>query len=341
MVTFLVIAAIFLLSWVGTEIFRRFSLRRSLLDIPNERSSHTAPVPRGGGILVVVLSLAVYAFMAIFGHAPLSLGYFIGAALVAAISLADDLISIPFLIRLFVHILAGTLVIYDSGSFTSLHLPMSAAELSFGLIGPAITLVWLVWMINSYNFMDGIDGIAGIQAIVAAGGWMTIAYFLELQGLMIFCAAIAASVAGFLVHNWSPARIFMGDVGSAFLGFTFGSLPLLVARGSRLASGWLFATAIIILWPFIFDTAYTLLRRIARRERLWEAHKGHLYQRLVATGYSHRTVSVFYGASALVLTTLAVVTLLYAGYLELLLVLLTATLTATLLTAVHLRKGLT
>ena len=341
MMTFLVITVTFLLSWFGTEFFRRFSLKRSILDIPNERSSHATPVPRGGGILVVVLSLTVYLIIAALYHNSPSFGFLIGATIVAAISLADDLVSIPFFIRLAVHILAATVLIYDTGSFTGLHLPMTAQDLTFGLAGPVVTLVWLVWMINSYNFMDGIDGIAGIQAIIAAGGWMVVAYTLGLQGVFIFCAVIAASVAGFLIHNWSPARIFMGDVGSAFLGFTFGSMPLLVARESGSAPGWLFAIAIIILWPFLFDTVFTLIRRIARREKLWEAHRGHLYQRLVSSGYSHRTVSLLYGASALLLTVVAVSALSFRVNAELFLLFLAMIDAAALLVMVHIRKRLT
>ena len=341
MMTFLVIAVVFLLSWLGTELFRRFSLKRSILDIPNERSSHATPVPRGGGILVVILSLAVYVIAAAYYHNSISFGFLIGATLVAAISLADDLVSIPFFIRLAVHMVAAAVLIYDIGSLTAIHLPMTGRDISFGLAGPAVTVFWLVWMINSYNFMDGIDGIAGTQALVAAGGWMVIGYNVETQAVMVFCASVAASVAGFLLHNWSPARIFMGDVGSAFLGFTFGAIPLLIARESHFDSGWLFAIAITILWPFLFDTVYTLLRRTVKGERLWEAHRSHLYQRLVAAGYSHRAVSLLYGSSTLVLTSLAVIALASPGRVEWLLLVLSIMVAAVLLISAHPGKTLT
>jgi UDP-N-acetylmuramyl pentapeptide phosphotransferase/UDP-N-acetylglucosamine-1-phosphate transferase len=341
MMTLLIIAATFLISWIGTEAYRRFGLRRSLLDIPNDRSSHSVPVPRGGGILIVVLSLTAYVIAAAYYESAPSIGYLIGAILIAAVSLADDLISVPFLIRLLVHFLAAAIVVYDVTSFTGVHIPTVGPDLELGIVGPVVTLLWLVWMVNAYNFMDGIDGIAGIQAVAAAGGWMFIAGYFEVHWLMVFSAAVAASVAGFLIHNWSPASIFMGDVGSAFLGFTFGSMPLLMEKDSHVSSGWLFTTAVIILWPFLFDTVYTLFRRLARRERLWEAHRSHLYQRLVISGHSHRFVSIFYGVSALVLTGLAVVAISSPGNFELVPTLIIALYVVALVVMVHTRKRLT
>jgi UDP-N-acetylmuramyl pentapeptide phosphotransferase/UDP-N-acetylglucosamine-1-phosphate transferase len=341
MMTFLVIAVIFVISWIGTEVFRRFGLRKSLLDIPNERSSHSVPVPRGGGILIVILSLTVYVIAAIYFEKSLSAGYLIGAGLIAVVSLADDLVSVPFIIRLLIHFLAAAILIYDTASFSGLRLLGFGLDLPLGIAGPAVTLLWLVWMINSYNFMDGIDGIAGVQAMVAAAGWMFIAGYFDTDWLTMFCAAIAASVAGFLIHNWSPASIFMGDVGSAFLGFTFGSMPLLLGQDARVSSGWLFSTAIIILWPFLFDTAYTLLRRIVRREPLWKAHRSHLYQRLVISGYSHRFVSLLYGISALVLTSLAVIAISTQGKFESVMVIVTVAYVVALVIMVHTRKRLT
>lgn len=341
MMTLLVVAIAFVISWIGTEVFRRFGLRRAILDIPNERSSHSVPVPRGGGILIVILSLTAYVLAAVYYDKNLSAGYFIGAGLIAAVSLADDLISVPFFIRLFIHFVAAGLLVYDTSSFAGLHLLGFGLDLPFRVAGPVVTLLWIVWMINSYNFMDGIDGIAGVQAIVAAGGWMCVATHFEAGWLALFCATVAASVAGFLIHNWSPANIFMGDVGSAFLGFTFGSLPLLLAHDTHVSSSLLFSLAIIVLWPFLFDTVYTLLRRIVRRERLWEAHRSHLYQRLVILGYSHRFVSLFYGLSALILTGLAVAAITLSSNFELPLLLLTVVYIVALVAMVHVRKRLT
>ena len=338
MTIFILSAAVFITSWLGTDIFRRFGLRKSLLDVPNERSSHTAPVPRGGGVVIVFLSLLVYAAVCITYPNSISAGYVIGSLLVASISAADDLFSLPFFVRLSVHCLAAALVVFDVGSFGGLHLPAAGPEISFGSAGAVVTFFWLVWMINAYNFMDGIDGIAGIQAAVASAGWAAIAYFAGAHGLVLFCASVGASALGFLVQNWSPARIFMGDVGSAFLGFTFGSIPLMIGRETTYPSGWLFATAIFILWPFLFDTVYTLARRITRRETLWEAHRSHLYQRLVISGYSHTAVSLLYGTFAICITVLASAALIGAGIYEYLVISLAILISAGLLGAVSLTE---
>jgi len=285
----------------GIEIFRRWSVRRKLLDIPNERSSHTQPVPRGGGLLIVLLALGTYFALGAFFPAWFSRGYFVGAFLIAAISWIDDLRSVPFFVRLIVHFLAASLVIADLGPMAGVYIPFSDAAFNFGHIAPFVTALWVVWMINAYNFMDGIDGIAGIQGLVAAGVWLAISFFSGFYPEALFLAAIAGSIVGFLFHNWSPARIFMGDVGSAFLGYTFASIPLLIAQNpTPNSTGQLALISLLVLWPFVFDSVFTLIRRLLSGERIWEAHRSHLYQKLVIRGVSHPKVTAVYGLLALV-----------------------------------------
>jgi UDP-N-acetylmuramyl pentapeptide phosphotransferase/UDP-N-acetylglucosamine-1-phosphate transferase len=179
--------------------------------------------------------------------------------------------------------------------------------LALGWFGLIMTFVWIVGLTNAYNFMDGIDGIAGGQAVVAGLGW-TLLGWLDHQPLVAALGLLlAASSLGFLGHNWPPARIFMGDVGSAFLGFTLAVLPVVAAQHNpRLA--W---AGVLLVWPFVFDAAFTFLRRLRKRENVFAAHRSHLYQRLVIAGYSHRFVTLLYIGLALAGAVLAL--LWYSG----------------------------
>jgi UDP-N-acetylmuramyl pentapeptide phosphotransferase/UDP-N-acetylglucosamine-1-phosphate transferase len=173
--------------------------------------------------------------------------------------------------------------------------------LELGAAGAVVTFVWIVWLINAYNFMDGIDGIAGVQAVTAAAGWMAIAWFTG-SGIAFWLAGgILFSTLGFLVHNWPPATIFMGDVGSAYLGFSFAVMPLLATIGDS-SDVLLPVAAGLLVWFFIFDTVVTMVRRVLRRDKVWRAHREHFYQRLVRSGWPHAKVSLLYGILALAAT---------------------------------------
>ncbi|MCX6038443.1 MAG: glycosyl transferase, partial [Chloroflexi bacterium] len=162
--------------------------------------------------------------------------------------------------------------------------------INLGWLGLAITFLWIVGLINAYNFMDGIDGIAGGQAVVAGLGWIVLGWLGNQTLVVALGLLLAASSLGFLGYNWPPAKIFMGDVGSAFLGYTFAVLPVVaVQRDPRFA-----LAGVLLVWPFVFDAAFTFLRRLLHRENVFTAHRSHLYQRLVATGFSHKTVASLY-----------------------------------------------
>lgn len=332
---------VFALSYLGVGIFRRWSSNKGLFDIPNERSSHREPVPRGGGVVIVGLCLSLYILIAFFYRDALSWGYLAAAVLIAVISWLDDLYSVPIVWRLLVHCLAATLLIWDVGYWREVYLPVAAVTVTVGVLGAAITGIWLVWIINAYNFMDGIDGLAATQAITAGLGWMAIGHFLGLSGIYLFCGVIAAASAGFLVHNWNPARIFMGDVGSAFLGFTFAAMPLIVGRSSDQFSPYLAFAGVLILWPFVFDTLLTLIIRLARGERVWKAHREHLYQRLVIKGSRHSVVTLVYGIGALLITAVTVLDIRESGISDLLPVLATVVFTLLLVVGVAVKKSLT
>ncbi|HEY5159212.1 MAG TPA: glycosyltransferase family 4 protein [Anaerolineales bacterium] len=268
------------------------------MDIPNPRSLHTRPVPRGGGLAIVVISLIGLIIIWILRPAwPWStlFAYVSGATLIAFVSWLDDLRSLPNRVRFAVHSLSAVIVILGIGYWSKIYLPL-LGTINLGWLGLAITFLWLVGLTNAYNFMDGIDGIASGQAVVAGLGW-TILGWMDNQPLVVVLGLLlAASSLGFLGHNWYPARIFMGDVGSAFLGYTFAVLPVVAGQHDpRFA-----LVGVLLVWPFVFDTAFTFLRRLLNRENVFTAHRSHLYQRLEITGISHKNVASLYIGLAII-----------------------------------------
>lgn len=284
--------------------FRIWSLGKDVVDVPNERSSHHEPTPRGGGIVIVATVLGLLAISQFWLDRGVPIAYFVGAILIAVISWLDDLSGVRFWWRLAVHLVAAALVIWGLGSWDLLWIPL-VGNTATGYFGIALTVIWIVWLTNAFNFMDGIDGIAGVQALTAGAGWAVLGAFYGDWLITIVGGLIAASAAGFLLHNWQPAKVFMGDVGSAFLGLTFAVIPLLAAN-SRAGDDFgplLPVIAILMVWLFVFDSILTFLRRLLNRERVWRPHRKHLYQRMVINGWSHQTVSLLYGVvSALIVT---------------------------------------
>lgn len=282
------------LGWVLVLGFRRFAGALGLIDVPNRRSMHALATPRGGGGAIVVISLVGLVVAVVLGARPEPLvlaGYLAGALIIVAVSLADDVWRLPSGIRLGVHFLSAILVV--GGIVLGSRLVASGdASLSWLLLAGAI--LWMVGMTNAYNFMDGIDGLASTQAIVAGLGWLVLGAITHERWLELLGLLLAAASTGFLIHNWWPAKIFMGDVGSAFLGFTFAFMALATLRRTpqvALVGG-------LLLWPFLFDTAFTMVRRFLRGENIFLAHRSHLYQRLVLAGWSQATVTSLYGLFA-------------------------------------------
>jgi len=288
------IVAAFILTYAGVEVFRRWTLRREILDVPNERSSHTVPTPRGGGLIIVLVCLLFYSIYAGFIVHNFSFGYFAGAILIALISWFDDLKSVSSALRFLIHAVGAGLVIFSLGYWQKIYLPF-IGEIDAGFVGLVITFFWIIWLTNAYNFMDGIDGIAAAQALTAGIGWLLVGLFFRLEITGFLGGVLAFSSLGFLLHNWQPAKIFMGDVGSAFLGYTFAVMPLTAASEIRENQSLLAVVAVWLVWLFVFDTLYTFFRRLLRGEKFWQAHRSHLYQRLVIAGYSHRFVTILYG----------------------------------------------
>ena len=291
-----------LASWLGVGWLIRVAGRR-WVDVPNPRSSHTRPTPRGGGLAIVAVTLLGCILAALFSDLFTSETSFSTSAastllstagLVVAVSWLDDVRSLPPLLRLGAHLLAAGLLVAVIGAGPILTVSAEHPVI-IRYLAASFGLLWLVALTNVYNFMDGIDGIAGLQAGIAGLSWAFFGGWIEEPMILWLGLLIAASSFGFLLHNWPPARIFMGDVGSAFLGFCFAALALI---GSTTEPR-LFPAGALVVWPFLADGTFTLLRRLSKRENIFAAHRSHLYQRLVIAGKSHRFVTMLYGGLAL------------------------------------------
>ena len=274
------------LAFALTGLLRRYALARGMLDQPNARSSHSVPTPRGGGMAIVIVVTAAIAGLWFSGRLPglVALGLLVGGLPVAAVGWIDDRRPLPAVARLLVHLLGCTVPVTLASLYAGL-LP----DPSWLLLPAALTtLLALVWLLNLYNFMDGIDGLAGTEAATAAAGAaLLLSWQAPGSGLSILCLLLASAAAGFLYWNWPPARIFMGDGASGFLGFLFGGMALFsVVAGSLNVWVWL-----ILLGVFIVDASLTLLARLYRGQRLMQAHRSHAYQRLARHLASHRAVS--------------------------------------------------
>ena len=271
--------------------------RLRLLDAPNERSSHARVTPRGGGIAIAAgAALGVLVSGAPLGG-PVAV-LLAGAVVLAAVGLADDRYGLPIAPRLLVQALAALAVALSTGGIPRLPLP-EPLDVPLGPAAVPLAALWIVAVVNFFNFMDGIDGLAGAQAVVTGAGAAAVAWTGSAAAIG---AAAAGGAAGFLAFNWAPARIFMGDVGSLALGYTFASLPLLADAESRPAAVLWMAMSLFV---FVADAAATLVARIARGEAWHAPHRSHLYQRLVRSGFGHGPVAAALAALAVGLTAAA------------------------------------
>lgn len=278
--------------------------RLRILDHPNQRSLHQVPVSRTGGLAILAGLGAALLLIFLFESIPASLHWALsGAALVALISFCDDKAGVGVAARFAVHGAAAVLALLGGLALRSIDLGIWDVALP-GLIGVAFSFLFLVWMTNLYNFMDGMDGFAGGMGLIGFGFLGLFGWLGGDLGYALICWSTALACAGFLVFNFPPARIFMGDTGASTLGFLAAAM-ILLADGQGLFPVW---AGVLAFSPFIVDATVTLLRRLLAGERVWQAHRSHYYQRLVQLGWGHRkTVLAEYavmlaaGSSALTL----------------------------------------
>jgi Fuc2NAc and GlcNAc transferase len=298
------------LSLFLTRYLIGYTWRRGRLDLPNERSSHSAPTPRGGGVAVVAgftLSSAYIALLVaqpermLFACLPASLA-------IAAVGWWDDRRGLSARLRFSVHLLASV-----GAALCVNHVFGSLGDLA--ILGSALSIaaatLFLAWMINLYNFMDGIDGLAGGEAVSVAlvSGALVTFHSGGILASVYLCLALAS--AGFLAFNWPPAKIFMGDVASGFLGFVFGTLALVGEASGTLP----LPVSLILLGTFVVDASWTLGARTLAGEKPWVAHRDHAYQHAAHSGLGHRSVSLANLAINLIwLTPLAVLALHHREY---------------------------
>jgi len=268
-----------LLSWAVTRGVRQYAIRRMLLDHPNHRSLHTSPTPRGGGLSIAITVLSVILLLWIAEYIPdrIALATLVGGIVVALTGWLDDNRDVSIVIRLVLYLLASGWACYW----------ISGMPLDSPVLHPVeflLRVLALTWMINLYNFMDGSDALAASQGVFAAAVTAILLFAGGSIGPAYIMLALAASCSGFLIWNWPPARIFMGDIGSCFTGFMFGIWALITWDDGALSP----AIWLVVLSLFICDASLTLLKRFFTGARWYQAHRSHAYQLAIQSGLSHK-----------------------------------------------------
>jgi Fuc2NAc and GlcNAc transferase len=270
----------------GTWLVKRTAEAHAVLDHPNERSSHVRPTPRGGGVAIYLAAVGAAFWLVARGQLDprVAMGFAVPGSLVALIGAVDDVRGSSPLVRILVHLAAAAMAVWALDPVVV----VDGSVLALRLAERAMWVAAITGAVNAFNFMDGIDGLAGMEGAVVTGVGGALLWAHRVSGLAHLSLAVTAACLGFLVWNWQPARIFMGDAGSGFLGFALGYLALASQR-SGATPGYLWA---LLAGVFIADAAFTLARRAIRGERWWSAHRSHAYQREAARVGTHGPVSL-------------------------------------------------
>lgn len=290
-------AGIFGISLGCTALLVRYL---KFFDVPNERSSHVKITPRGGGIAIVVgFLVGILLIQWIGDRTPIFTQYFAGFAMaafvIAALSFYDDFKRSSFKIKLGGQIIVICVAMFSGIVIDVTYLPW-LGEVRWGWWAYPLTLVWIVGLTNAFNFIDGLDGLAASTAVIAAGFLSLISFQHDSTFIYLASMTLSAATLGFLIFNLPPAKIFMGDVGSTFLGLVFAVMAIIAARYDHSHTS-LFVVP-LLLFHFIFDTTLTFVRRLLRGENVFQAHRTHLYQLLNRSGFSHAQVTLLYSAMA-------------------------------------------
>ena len=280
----------FIISIIVNKILLVILNKKGLLDIPNERSSHVRPTPRGGGLGIVLGTVICAAIYAYFTADIKILLIVLLSSVIGTVGWIDDLKKgLSAGLRFAIQFICSLIVIWVFNPIDILPLP-APLNIHLQYFGIVISFIWIIGITNIFNFLDGIDGFAGAQGFIAGLMLAILSWGTEMSFIAIF---ISLSCAGFLIFNWHPAKIFMGDVGSSFLGFLFATMPFYLkdTDTSPIRTEMFFATTIAI-WFFLLDGTFTIFRRLFKKEKIWQAHRSHLYQRLVISGMSHSEVVI-------------------------------------------------
>jgi Fuc2NAc and GlcNAc transferase len=284
----LIVLAALAASALLTQLTRKVAVGAGVLDVPNARSSHGVPTPRGGGVAIVLVTTAGLLVLAVRDMIRPDLLWAVlgGGFAIALVGFADDRRSLSATTRLAVHFAAALWALAWLGGLPALR--VGDHLVSFGWPGYLLGALGIIWTVNLFNFMDGIDGIAGSEAIFVALAGALLSVPLAGGGVASAALVFAAACGGFLLWNWPPARIFLGDVGSGYLGYVIVVLAIAAARDNPVAL-WIW---LILGGAFFVDATVTLVRRTLRNERVHQAHRSHAYQWLARRWGGHGRVTL-------------------------------------------------
>lgn len=310
------VTLVLLVSYGVTFLAWKVGLNFKILDQPNERSSHRIQTVRIGGVGIVVSFFVALAFLFVNSHLVETnlrrslLGLGLGGVIVSAASFVDDIYSASpkyrywssVVLKYSAQVIATFVAIYCGNHITSIS--VGDKDVAIPLLGNLISFLWIIWMANAYNFMDGIDGLAGGSGVIYALFTGLVALSVGQETVSRLCLILAASCLGFLLHNFPRARVFMGDVGAVFLGYSFGTISLMLSAGKLNSNA--FIALLIVYAAFTYDATFTLVRRIWREKKAFGPHRTHLYQRLTIQGLSHKQVTLTYYLVSILLGVLAI-----------------------------------
>ncbi|MDD3393886.1 MAG: undecaprenyl/decaprenyl-phosphate alpha-N-acetylglucosaminyl 1-phosphate transferase [Clostridia bacterium] len=297
-------ASAFAITLVTTPLAKWISIKSGAIDYPKDRGVHKKPMPRMGGI-AIVLGFSVTVLMVFFFDRGMStkqfIGFFIGALLIATLGVLDDVKNLPAKLKFCVQIIAALIVIFSGTRIHVVLWPVTAALQKFSI---PITLIWIVGVTNAVNLIDGLDGLAAGVSSIAALSLMVLCIMTGSNTAVVLTAALAGACLGFLPRNFNPAEIFMGDTGSTFLGFVLAVTSILgVFKGYALLA---VSVSVLCLGLPVFDTIFAMLRRMAKHQPIMQPDRGHLHHRLIDRGFSQKQAVLILYAISLCLGCLAI-----------------------------------